>query len=95
MVMNIYRWLVLVLSAPLELLKAPTFQRRYKKIKEAYLQLTSTSSWNRHALNATNSTSGGQLGVPSSVERLGKYVPKIALTGIGLTSHKRFKFPAL
>ena len=75
--MNIYRWLVLVLSAPLELLKAPTFQRRYKKIKEAYLQLTSTSSWNRHALNATNSTSGGQLGVAGSVERLGKYVHKI------------------
>ena len=87
MAMNIYRWLVLVLSAPLELLKAPTFQRRYKKIKEAYLQLTSTSSWNRHALNATSLTSAGQLGIGNSVERLGKYAPKIALVRIGLMSH--------
>ena len=94
MVMNIYRWLVLVLSAPLELLKAPTFQRRYNKIKEAYLQLTSTSSWNRHALNATSLTSAGQLGIGNSVERPGKYAPKIALVRIGLMSHKYHQFPA-
>lgn len=86
MAMNVYRWLVLVLSAPLELLKAPSFQRRYRKIKEAYLQLANTSSWKRHALNATSLTSGGQLAIASSVERLGKYVPKIVLVRTGLMS---------
>ena len=93
--MNIYRWLVLVLSAPLELLKAPLLQRRYRKIKETYLQLSSISPWKRHALNTMNSTSGNQLGIASTVEKLGNYVPKIALTVIELMSHKCSKFPAL
>ena len=92
--MNLLRWILLALSAPLGILKAPSVQRRYHKLKFYLLPSSPTSSWHQtqnttgNALPELQAAFVDQLATGGSAEFFLKYVLNVVSSDIGLTPSK-------